>query len=82
MYLIGFSEWLHPLDNGDIALPQNNLMTSLYVNGQGWWSVGAKGILEINERTGVVLTGAGAFSGDWVPKRPGLGVGVYFKSKN
>ncbi len=81
IYLIGFSERLSPLDNGEVALPQNNLMTSLYVNGQGWWSVGAKGILEINERTGVVLTAAGAFSGSWVPKRPGLGLGVYFKSK-
>lgn len=81
IYLIGFSEWLYPLDNGDIVLPQNNLMTSLYVNGQGWWSVGAKGIFEITERTGVVLTGAGASSGSWVPKRPALGLGIYFKSK-
>jgi hypothetical protein len=78
-WIIAFSEWVYSLENGDIKLPANNLETSLFVNDQGYLSVGFKGIYSINRFLGVVLSTAGAVQAYNVPKSPGLGLGVYFK---
>lgn len=79
VWLIGFSEWMHPLENGSVELPFHNRLTGLYVNDQGWLSLGVKGIFEFNRFWGVVVSAAGAADGQWVPKRPGFGFGTYFK---
>lgn len=79
VWLIGFSEWMHPLKNGAAELPFHNRLTGLYVNNQGWLSLGVKGIFEFNRFWGVVVSAAGAADGRWVPKRPGFGFGTYFK---
>lgn len=79
IWLIGFSEWLHSLENGHVNMPFHNRLTGLYVNDQGWLSIGLKSVVEINRFWGVVLSAAGAADGQWVPKRPGFSVGTYFK---
>ena len=79
VWLIGFSQWLHSLKDGDVALPVHNRLTGLYVDRQQWLSIGVKGIVEFNRFWGVVVSAAGAADGEWVPKRPGFGVGAYFK---
>lgn len=79
VWIVLFSQWLQPMRNGNIELPYNNRLTSLYVNDQGWVSVGIKGMVEINRFWGAVVSFAGAASGQWVPASPGIGAGVYFK---
>lgn len=79
VWLIGFSEWMHSLENGAVELPFHNRLTGLYVNDQGWWSIGVKSIFEFNRFWGIVVSAAGAADGQWVPKRPGFSAGAYFK---
>lgn len=78
-WLIGFSELLYSTENGSIDLPLNNRITNLYVDRQGWWSVGLKAIVELNERFGVTASFAGAGWAQFVPKSPGISVGAYCK---
>lgn len=78
-WIIAFSEWVYSLENGHVKLPANNLETSLFVNDQGYLSIGFKGIYSINRFLGLVLSTAGAVQAYNVPKSPGLGLGVYFK---
>jgi hypothetical protein len=78
-WLIGFSEWVHPIDNGAVKLPDNNLLTGLFVNNQGYLSIGLKGIWQFNRFIGLVVTGAGALQAENVPKSPGIGLGCFFK---
>jgi len=78
-WLIGFSEWVHPLKNGDIQLPLHNRLTGLYVNDQSYWSIGLKGSYSLTRFVGIVVSAAGAAQAENVPKSPGLGVAVYFK---
>lgn len=79
VWIILFSQWLQPLRNGHIQLPYRNRLTSLYVNNQGWLSIGLKTMVEFNRFWGATASFAGAASGQWVPQSPGIGVGVYFR---
>jgi len=78
-WIIAFSEWLQPLFNGDVLLTENNHRTGLYVNNQGYVSVGFKSIFDINRFTGAFFSFGGAAAGQLVPRSPGLGVGAFFK---
>lgn len=78
-WIIAFSEWIYSLENGQITLPANNLETSLFVNDQGYLSVGFKGIYAINRFLGVVLSTAGVVQAYNLPQSPGIGLGLYFK---
>ncbi|MEI6410246.1 MAG: hypothetical protein WCR52_12740 [Bacteroidota bacterium] len=78
-WIIAFSEWIYSLENGNIKLPANNLETSLFVNDQGYLSIGFKGMYSINRFFGVVLSTAGAVQAYHLPRNPGLGLGLYFK---
>ncbi len=79
LWLIGFSEVVYALENGNIQLPLHNRIKSLYVNNQGYWSLGLKTIFELNRFWGITASAAGAGWGQYVPKRPGFGLGTYFK---
>ncbi|MBC7777811.1 MAG: hypothetical protein H7246_20420 [Phycisphaerae bacterium] len=79
VWLIGFSETVFPLENGSRKLPPIDELTGLYVNNQGWVSVGVKALWQINRFVGLNLSGAGAAWAQNVPKSPGLSLGVYFK---
>lgn len=79
VWVAAFSEWQPTLKNGDVEIPFANARTGLFVDRQGYWSIGFKGIAEINRFLGVFLTAAGAFDAENLPKSPGLGAGVFFK---
>ena len=79
VWLIGFSELVFPLENGSRTLTPLDALTGLYVNDQGWVSIGLKSIWEINRFVGVVVSGAGVAWAKNVPKSPGLSAAVYFK---
>ncbi|MFN0213721.1 MAG: hypothetical protein ACKVT2_05645 [Saprospiraceae bacterium] len=79
VWLVGFSETVFSLENGSQGLPALDELTGLYVNDQGWVSIGAKAIWEINRSLGITVSGAGALWAQNVPKSPGIGLGVYFK---
>ncbi len=78
-WFIGFSELIYSLENGDVALPLHNRIKNLYVDKQGWWSLGAKSIFEANRFWGITASFAGAGWAQFVPKSPGISLGVYFK---
>lgn len=79
VWAIGFSEYLVSLENGSLAQPAPDVYTGLYVNDQGWLSIGLKCIVEFNRFWGVNLTGAGAMWGQYVPQSPAFSIGTYFK---
>ena len=79
LWLIFFSQWVGPFDNGDISRPPSAFYTGLYTDQQGWLSIGMKGIWEINRFTGFVVSFAGAARAQNVPKSPGIGLAWYFK---
>lgn len=78
-WFVGFSELLYSLENGDVALPLRNRIQNIYVDRQGWWSLGAKTIFEVKRFWGITASFAGAGWAQFVPKSPGIGLGVYFK---
>lgn len=79
VWLVLFTELIRPFENGNVDLPYRNELTALYIDNQGWWSYGLKGIWEINRFWGVFASGAGAGWAQNVPKNPGLSAGVFFK---
>ena len=79
IWLIGFSDFVYSLENGDRILPALDVLTGLYVNDQGWLSLGGKVVWEINRFVGVTVSGAGAAWAQNVPKSPGIGTAIFFK---
>ena len=79
VWLVLFTELIQPFENGSVDVPYRNELTALYIDNQGWWSYGLKGIWEINRFWGIVASGAGAGWAQNVPKNPGLSAGVFFK---
>jgi hypothetical protein len=78
-WLVGFTELVSPFKNGDVALPLRNRITNLYVDRQGWWSLGAKTIIELTPSVGLTASFGGAGWAQYVPKSPGISAGVYWK---
>lgn len=79
MWLIGFSELVFSLENGSRLLPPPDVLTGLYVNDQGWLSLGLKSIFEFDRFWGLNFSAAGAVWGQNVPQRPAFSLGAYFK---
>lgn len=79
VWLAGFSETILPLENGTKQLPDPAVLTGLYVNDQGWISMGIKAIWEIRPSFGINISGAGAAWAQNVPKSPGVSFGAYYK---
>ncbi len=80
IWTIAFSELVLPTPSDrEPDLSTNNGRTGLYVNDQGYWSLGLKGIFEIHRFWGVTASVAGAGWGQLVPQRPAFGLGGYFK---
>jgi hypothetical protein len=78
-WLIAYTEWVIPVENGDILLPSNNLATGLFVNNQGYQAIGLKSMLSFGRFWGVSLTAAGAVSAQNVPRQPAFAVGGWFR---
>lgn len=79
LWIAGFLDGVASLNNGDIALPSENLATGLYVNNQGYAGFGLKFIGEINNNFGANIALGGAFTGNNVAKAPAISFGVYHK---
>ena len=80
VWAIAFSELVLPTpSHKEPDLDANNRRTGLYVNNQGYWSLGLKGIFEIHRFWGLTASVAGAGWGRLVPQRSAFGVGGYFK---
>lgn len=79
IWLIGFSEYLVSLENGSRPLPLADVSSGLYLNDQGWLSIGLKGIVEFNRFWGLNLSATGAFWGQNVPQRPAFSLSAWFK---
>lgn len=77
--LAGFSDLVYPLKDETLALPPVEEFTGLYMDQQGWASIGVKAALSINRFVGVHVYGAGAAWAKFVPKSPAVGAGIYFK---
>ena len=79
IWLIGFVDIVKSLENGDVELPAENILTGLYVNDQDYGAYGLKGIGEITEKFGVTAGFGGAFFGNNVARQAALNAGVYHK---
>jgi hypothetical protein len=79
IWLAGFSEFVGPVQDPANPNTPPDLRTGLYIDQQGWLSVGLKASLEINRFVGITLSGAGAAWAQNVPKSPGIGLGVFVK---
>ncbi len=77
---IAFTELVSPApDNSQPELSIHNLRTGLYVDDQGYWSLGLKGLYQVHRFWGLTASAAGAGWGRRVPRRPALSLGAYFR---
>ena len=79
IWLIGFIDIVKSFKNGNVFIPDNNVLTGLYVNDQEYGSFGAKMIGEFTDRFGVTAGFGGAFFGNNVAKQAALTIGLYHK---
>jgi hypothetical protein len=79
VWVMAFSELVQPLEDGDVTQPVSQLRTGLFVNNQGYLSVGLKTLIELNRFWGLSASAAGAAWGRNVPRRPAFALGAYFK---
>lgn len=80
IWLMGVSEYVGSMKNGSKSQsPLSDVYTGLYVNDQGWLSIGLKSIVEFNRFWGLNLSGTGAAWGQNVPESPAFSIGTYFK---
>jgi len=79
IWLIAFLDFVISLNNGDIEVPTQNILTALYVNDQEYTAFGLKLIGEITSDFGLIAGFGGAFSGNNVAKQAALNFGVYYK---
>lgn len=79
VWLIAFLDISSSLENGDVILPQTNLLTGLYVNDQEFGAIGLKAIGEISNNFGITAGFGGAFFGNNVAKQGAFNIGLYHK---
>ena len=79
LWIAGFLDGVASFKNGDIALPQENLATALYVNDQSYAAFGLKFIAEFNKKFGANVGLGGAFVGRNVAKVPAISFGLFHK---
>lgn len=79
IWVIGYLDFVSSFNNGDIILPESNLLTGLYVNNQEYSAYGVKGIVEINKNFGASAGFGGAFSGNNVARQAAISFGLYHK---
>lgn len=79
LWAIAFLNLSSSFENGEVALPANNLVTGLYVNDQEYTGYGLKLIFEVSDKIGFLANYTSAISGNNVPRRAVLGGGVYTK---
>jgi hypothetical protein len=79
IWFAAFSETIYPLENGSVVQPGLPYLTGLFVDNQGWVSMGIKVAWAIKPSFGLNISGAGAAWAQNVPKSPGIGLGVWYR---
>jgi hypothetical protein len=79
LWIIAFSEFLGTLNVKNPTVPTTFNFTNSYIDNQQFVSVGFKGIFEINQFAGLVVSLAGAPKARYLPATPGIGAGLWFK---
>lgn len=79
LWLIAFLDIVLPFENDARPLQPVRTRTGLYENNQGWLSPGLKALWQVTSRWGVVVSGAGAFWAQYVPKSPGVSAAVFYR---
>ncbi|MCC7465601.1 MAG: hypothetical protein IT261_05000 [Saprospiraceae bacterium] len=79
VWLGAFTETIYPLENGDKTLPDAEDFTGLYIDNQGWVSMGFKAAWAIKPSFGINVSGAGAAWAQNVPKSPGISFGAWYR---
>ncbi len=79
LWLITFVDIVLPFENDARPLQPVHTRTGLYENNQGWLSPGLKALWLVTPRWGVVVSGAGAFWAQYVPKSPGVSAAVFYR---
>jgi hypothetical protein len=79
IWLVGFVDVSKSLKNGNITLPQANIINGLYVNDQEYGVVGVKAIGEFSDNFGITASIPSAVFGNNVAKQVALSFGLYHK---
>ncbi|MGB1042796.1 MAG: hypothetical protein ACPGU6_05340 [Tenacibaculum sp.] len=79
LWIAGFLDGVASLNNGEIALPAQNLTTGLYINNQSYAAFGLKFIGEFNSKFGANIGLGSALAGKNVAKSPAITFGLYHK---
>ena len=80
LWTIAFTEVVSPApDNSQPELSVQNQRTGLYVDDQGYWSLGLKGLYQVRRFWGLTASAAGAGWGRAVPRQPALSLGACFR---
>ncbi len=79
LWIAGFLDGVASFQNGDVAIPVTNRLTSLYVNDQSYAGFGLKLIGEFDDNFGANVGLGGAFSGRRVAVAPAISFGLYYK---
>ena len=78
LWIAVFLDGVASFKDGDIVLPETNVLTGLYVNNQSFTGYGLKFIGEFNEKSGINIGLGGALGGENVAKTPAISLGVYY----
>ncbi len=78
-WLMAFTDVHYPLENGSAVMTTAQTLTRLYHDNQGWWAYGLKMAHEFNRFWGFNAYASSAGWAQYVPKKPALGVGIYFR---
>jgi hypothetical protein len=79
IYLIGFIESLHSVENGNKPASTFQAATGLYVDRQGYLSPGVKLLYRLPRGLGVFASLATAIRAQNLPKSPGLSAGIFYQ---
>ena len=79
LWTIFYLDYKASFKNGTIQLPENNLLTSLYVDNQEYAGYGLKAIYELNNQLGVTAGLGGAFSANAEARKAAFNLGVFMK---
>jgi hypothetical protein len=79
IWIVAFTEFLGTINVKNPTTPTTFNFTNSYIDNQQFVSVGFKGIFEINQFAGLVVSLAGAPKARYLPATPGIGVGFWAK---
>lgn len=79
LWAIFYLDYKASFYNGTIRLPENNLISSLYVDNQEYTGYGLKAIYELHDQFGITAGFGGAFTANAEARKAALNFGVFMK---